>query len=1125
MIALTDANARAAAIDPCASCCVSAPAGSGKTELLIQRYLGLLSRVDRPEQVLAITFTRKAAAEMRERVLHALRSVHTGDTSVSGHHQVTRALAENALAADRRGEWGLLRDMSRFNIKTIDSFCAGLARQMPVLSQLGGHVDIEDDVTPLYIEAVRELYTLLDEAHPAAADLAALLLHFDNNWDRLQVLLVAMLACREQWRDYVGIHHAPDESAAYLLTTVETLVQQELQVTAGLLAPHASMLLDLLQYAAANLGTDVPLNLPGNTSRELPAWSTVIAMLLTERGDWRKSLTKNQGFPGGKGEAQQRKEQWRELLARLQSVDGLREQLSSIRFLPAVRVDSGAWQMALHLSRLLPTLSAQLLLVFRKHGVVDHSHVAQSALLALGEDDDPTELALRLDYRIEHILVDEFQDTAITQYELLHKLTRGWGEHNAQHPQTPRTLMIVGDGMQSIYGFRGANVGLFLRARLEGFNGVQLRHLELRCNFRSQAGMVEWVNATFARAFPAEDDAARSQVRFSPAIAVRPPGRHPAVAAHGFSGAAAREQEVGFICAAIASACDQHSGTIAVLGRNRSHLEPVIQQLKQMHIPYAAPELDSLAQSPVVADLMTLCRSLANDTDRLAWAALLRAPWCALTLPDLLAVVGAGSAPVWASMQQAARDGQLSDDGRQRLLHTITALRSARKQRDRLSLRVWVEQCWVALGGPGCVTDPQGLQDAESFLQLLEEAEAIGAGLDIQWLSSQVRKRFMASGDPESRVQLLTLHKAKGLEFDQVIIPQLDRPPRRDDREILLWDEHTNARGERAFLLAADDHSEADAPSLYNYLRRQRRQKTLLENTRLLYVGATRAINQLLLTANVTPDAGFGQYRDPPAHSLLRSIWPAFEAQMHVHESPAAQHNVVAPRAFPPLLRLRRPVHELSQYLPSTESTRVSPAVSPPTENHLEKSIGTVVHLALESLSTRAALPETAGSDDQQRWRIALQRLGVWGDALDDALQQVLSAVNRCLSPHGRGRWVLSSLHTAAHSEWGLTIVDATGQIRDIVIDRSFIDATTGERWVIDYKTSRPAPAEGIDAFTARQSAAHCEQLRCYRDAVRSLETAPLRCALFFTALGILHTIPELNLPNVEMSSQHEHSA
>ena len=140
MTGVIDAAARAAAVNPCASFCVSAPAGSGKTELLIQRYLSLLSQVKRPEQVLAITFTRKAAAEMRQRVMHALQSVLAGDHCTSPHQNATRRLAERALAANEREGWFLLRNSSRFNIKTIDSFCAGLTRQMPQISSGLSHV-------------------------------------------------------------------------------------------------------------------------------------------------------------------------------------------------------------------------------------------------------------------------------------------------------------------------------------------------------------------------------------------------------------------------------------------------------------------------------------------------------------------------------------------------------------------------------------------------------------------------------------------------------------------------------------------------------------------------------------------------------------------------------------------------------------------------------------------------------------------------------------------------------------------------------------------------------------------------------------------------------------------------
>ncbi|MCB1689729.1 MAG: UvrD-helicase domain-containing protein, partial [Halioglobus sp.] len=735
-----DAPARIASVDPGGSVCVSAPAGSGKTELLIQRYLNLLSRVQRPEQVLAITFTRKAAAEMRERVMEALHSAKEELPCENPHQRATRALAERALAADARSEWQLLRNTSRFNIKTIDSFCAGLTRQMPVLSQFGAQANIKDDVTPLYTEAVQELYKLLEGEHPVADDLATLLLHFDNDWERLQSLLVSMLARREQWRDYVGVHHAPEEAEDFLVATVGLMVSNELDEVARLLSPFSSQLLELLQFAAMNLDQPAPAHFPGSRVEELAAWITLRDLLLTKKGDWRKKISKTEGFPSGtRGEPAERKQQWQQLLEQLRGIDGLQSRLAAIQSLPQIETRSASWQLVLHLSRLLPTLAAQLLLVFQKHGVVDHAQVAQSALLALGEDDTPTELALRLDYQIEHILVDEFQDTAITQYELLQKLTRGWGEYNEQNPDAPRTFMIVGDGMQSIYGFRGANVGLFLKARREGFNGVIPTYLELSCNFRSDKGVVDWVNHAFQKAFPATDDVYRSQIRYSPATAVRPERPGHAVEMRAFSGEDSRDQEVLFIAEQIANCVASTQETIAVLGRSRSHLQLVVKQLKHLGIPYNAPDLDSLSQSPAVADLLTLCRALSSDADRLAWFALLRAPWCGLDLRDLLCVARFGEAPpytpVWSTLQHPDLQNALSEDGRDRLQAILGALHKAREKRDRLSVRAWLEQTWVELGGPGCVAGSDSLADVESFLQLLEQAETEGVGFDLDWLT------------------------------------------------------------------------------------------------------------------------------------------------------------------------------------------------------------------------------------------------------------------------------------------------------------------------------------------------------------------------------------------------------
>ncbi len=120
-----------------------------------------------------------------------------------------------------------------------------------------------------------------------------------------------------------------------------------------------------------------------------------------------------------------------------------------------------------------------------------------------------------------------------------------------------------------------------------------------------------------------------------------------------------------------------------------------------------------------MADLLTLCRALTNDADRLAWMALLRAPWCGMQLADLLSVARYSEAPpytpLWSILRSAGLHDALTDDGSTRLQHLLPVLRQASAKRDRLGLRVWVEQAWVALGGPQCVPEVDSLQDAEQF--------------------------------------------------------------------------------------------------------------------------------------------------------------------------------------------------------------------------------------------------------------------------------------------------------------------------------------------------------------------------------------------------------------------------
>ena len=319
--------------------------------------------------------------------------------------------------------------------------------------------------------------------------------------------------------------------------------------------------------------------------------------------------------------------------------------------LPPAAYTDAQWRVIAAIGNLLKHATATLRLVFAAHGQVDFTEVAQAALHALGEDDAPTDLALALDYRVQHLLVDEFQDTSITQYELIAKLTAGW------QPGDGRTLFAVGDPMQSIYRFREAEVGEFLRTwTSRRIGGVALEPLRLSANFRSQAGIVDWINAAFAPMMPAHEDAAAGAVPYAPSAAVHPSLPGDAVEVHPFfdgddEGEAARVVElVGGLRRRVPD------DTVAVLVRNRNHLQRIVPRLRAAGLRFRAIEIEQLGLRPVVQDLLALTRAAAHPADRLAWLAVLRAPWCGLELADLCALAeGTEGRTVWELMTDAVR--------------------------------------------------------------------------------------------------------------------------------------------------------------------------------------------------------------------------------------------------------------------------------------------------------------------------------------------------------------------------------------------------------------------------------------------------------------------------------------
>ena len=195
-----DAGNRRRAIDPTASFIIEAPAGAGKTELLTQRYLALLLKVNDPEEIVALTFTNKAVAEMRKRIVESLRLAQGGGRyTLAAHKQITFDLGRQVLAHAEARQWNLLEQPGRLQISTLDALCGRLVRQMPLLSRLGAQPAIATDPAPLYQQAIRDTLVLLENPGPAGEVVGRVLGHFDNDHARFARMLEAMLANRDQW--------------------------------------------------------------------------------------------------------------------------------------------------------------------------------------------------------------------------------------------------------------------------------------------------------------------------------------------------------------------------------------------------------------------------------------------------------------------------------------------------------------------------------------------------------------------------------------------------------------------------------------------------------------------------------------------------------------------------------------------------------------------------------------------------------------------------------------------------------------------------------------------------------------------------------------------------------------
>ena len=1130
--AAPDEALRERALAPDRSFLVQAPAGAGKTELLIQRYLRLLSLVDEPEEILAITFTRKAAAEMQRRICQALTGEAAATAAETASSRRQRELVAAVRARDQTRGWGLVAYPARLRISTIDSLNSSLARSTPVSSGANVLRPLATQFEPLYRQAAGEAVRLLVEDDAAGAAVASLLAHFDNRLDRLETLLAGMLARRDQWLPIIGTRMNVGRARTELEAALGRVISHELDLVHAVI-PTALLdeLMEIVHAAAINRGV-VLVGGPGTkppVAERLAWWQFAVATILTKAGTPRSRLTVTDGFPPTQMDLKQHAG---ELIVRITQVEGLLPVLATVAGLPSPVYPPAQWQALEALLQLLPVAAAGLKLVFAARGLTDYVEIAAEGRAALGEQDAPSELAMRVDWRIRHVLLDEFQDTSQPQYELLQALTRGWS------PEDGRTLFLVGDPMQSIYGFRQAEVRLFLASRDQGIPGVQLEFIRLCANFRSVPALVEWVNRIFPQVFPPRDDLLTSAIAFVPStaailpveggIAAAPDSDEPGYGARLHACSWAQSEAEGIEVAGLVARCLQRWPTdnVGILVRSRAHAAAVVSALRAAQIDFSAADLVQLGKTAIASELLALTHALLHAGDRLAWLSVLRAPWCGLTLVDLEALA-APAADDRSLMVERCSDEQwlarLSADGRNRVIRLAAAFTRARARFGQIPLRDMVEGLWVELGGPAVAgTD---LPLADLVLDAIEQHDSGGDCPDLLALDAAIGASPSSLPGSSSQVQVMTIHKAKGLQFDTVILPALGRETRRDQQPALLWQEVPSAGGKPELLLApVNAAGEKNADPLYALLWRLRRQQRLAETDRLLYVAATRAIKRLHLYGQLKaaePDDDGAASSVPATGSLLERLWPALascwpgvtETVITTTDDPLSHWQQAVLRRLPGNWRRPQSPPGLSGSAP--EAAQPATLVPYDWASSWAMHAGAVAHRWLQHIAT-VGVEQFAGDDAALRkLQPAISRLllraGVETDNLNRAIERVCAVLSNALADE-RGRWLLSTQHDQAVNEYPLT-VKSGDRFRHLVVDRSFI-CKQGIRWIVDYKTSSH---EGGDRakFIASESLRYTPQLTAYRNAFALLEPRPISVALYFPLLRLLHTV-ELPAPGSE---------
>jgi ATP-dependent exoDNAse (exonuclease V) beta subunit len=869
---LPDAADRAASVDPTRNVVLEASAGTGKTRVLVDRYTNLLEAGVNPANILAITFTRKAAAEMRERILH----------------NVQAAAATGRIAASR---WRDLRDrLGDIAISTIDAFCLSLLREFPLEADLDPGFTMADET-----EVLRLVDEALDNAMRAcrgvaASDGSVALLLAELGDARLRAGLAGLLDRRLVAHDALRrflVHGPRDLTPDVACQRAAARFRDTLQSVEGGLS---AFLADGPRFHPrfAMLAAD----LEALTSGTLDGGALNARMRLVADG-LRSHFLNDKGEPRARwsykvGDADSA-DAWKRHRDRAQRIaPRIADDLARLTRDLNVVLSHGVWRVfEIALAEYRRTLAA--------HAAVDFPDALWRTLDLLASMDEFAQSRYLLQARYHHLLVDEFQDTSQAQWELVWRLVQAWGEGIGmeQDASLPPSIFIVGDRKQSIYAFRDADVGVLGRAAasIAALRPDGNVRRAIRKSFRAVPGLLAFVNDLFdavqkeggADAFVYGDS---DRFPIEPAV---PSGTPVLGLVTGPTAAACADRVGTAISALLASGQVRdkqsglrravHPGDIGVLFRSREGHQVFEAALEGRGIASYVYKGLGFFDADEIKDVFALLRYLANPASNLRAAAFLRSRFVRLSDAALQmlapAIADALSAPTPPSAALATEDQAVLTRAREACalwLPLVDRLPPA-----ELLDRVLTDSAYAyETAGPRASQARENLKKVRALVRRIQNrgyATMARVAAHLDRLSAGDESN--AAVDAVDAVNLMTVHAAKGLEFPIIFVVNLGKGTGGSRAPIRLV---ADAGEGQPAVSIGEYQSEAD--SIVN-------RRELEETKRLLYVATTRARDRLFVGA-VVQDGRFLRGRG----SLAEVLPPSFVELVEHAAGPAAPETV-----------------------------------------------------------------------------------------------------------------------------------------------------------------------------------------------------------------------------------------